>query len=83
MLHLQHGGIEKQTVNLANTLCGHYSVELITVYSMGKKPAYPIDPRVTVRYLIDDKPNRQGGSKKIKSYKNNKRGYPRGKDTVS
>jgi len=58
LLHLQHGGIEKQTVNLANTLCGHYSVELITVYSMGKKPAYPIDPRVTVRYLIDDKPNR-------------------------
>ena len=58
LLHLQHGGIEKQTVNLANTLCSHYRVELITVYSMGKTPAYPVDPRVKIRYLIDDKPNR-------------------------
>ncbi|MBR5453942.1 MAG: glycosyltransferase [Clostridia bacterium] len=45
-------------MNLANTLCSHYRVELITVYSMGKTPAYPVDPRVKIRYLIDDKPNR-------------------------
>lgn len=58
LLHLQHGGIEKQTVNLANCFSEHYAVEIISVYSMGMPPAYPIDPRISVRYLIDDAPNR-------------------------
>lgn len=58
MLHLQHGGIEKQTITLANELCRHYEVEMICTYSMKAAPAYPVDPRVKITYLMDDKPNR-------------------------
>ena len=58
MLHLQHGGIEKQTITLANELCKHYEVEMICTYSMKTAPAYPVDQRVKIRYLMDDKPNR-------------------------
>lgn len=58
MLHLQHGGIEKQTITLANELCKHYEVEMICTYSMKTVPAYPVDQRVKIRYLMDDKPNR-------------------------
>lgn len=58
MLHLQHGGIEKQTISLANELCKYYEVELLTFYSMNKAPAYPVDSRVKIRYLYDGAPNR-------------------------
>lgn len=58
MLHLQHGGIEKQTITLANELCKYYEVEIISTYSMKAAPAYPVDPRVKITYLMDDKPNR-------------------------
>ena len=58
MLHLQHGGIEKQTITLANQLSNDYDVEIISVYSMFKEPAYPIDDRVKVTYLMNDAPNR-------------------------
>lgn len=59
MLHLQHGGIEKQTITLANELCKHYEVEIISTYTMKSSPAYPVDDRVKIRYLMDDKPNRE------------------------
>ena len=58
MLHLQHGGIEKQTITLANQLCRHYEVEIISTYSMKATPAYPVDPRIKITYLMDDKPNK-------------------------
>ena len=58
MLHLQHGGIEKQTITLANELCKAYDVEIISTYSMHAAPAYPVDDRVKITYLIDGKPNR-------------------------
>ena len=69
MLHLQHGGIEKQTITLANELCKHYEVEIISIYSMLAPPAYPVDPRVSIRYLMDDKPNKQEIKDAIRSKK--------------
>ena len=59
MLHLQHGGIEKQTITLANELCKHYEVEIISTYSMLAPPAYPVDARIHIRYLMENKPNKQ------------------------
>ncbi len=59
MLHLRHGGIEKQTITLANSLCSDYDVEIISTYSMQAEPAYPVSPNISVRYLIDGKPNRE------------------------
>lgn len=58
LLHMQHGGIEKQSITFANNLVNKYEVEIICVYSMNKEPAYKLDDRVKVRYLINDKPNR-------------------------
>lgn len=59
VLHLQHGGIEKQTITLANELAKKYSVEIICVYTMKKEPAYCIDSRIKIKYLIDDFPNKK------------------------
>lgn len=58
MLHLLHGGIEKQTITLANELCKNYNVNIISTYSMKSEPAYPIDERISVKYLMDEKPNK-------------------------
>lgn len=58
-LHLGFGGIENCVVNLANMLCGKYEVEIACTYMLYGKPAFNLDSRVKVKYLIDDKkPNR-------------------------
>ncbi len=67
MLHLQHGGIEKQTITLANELCKTYEVEFISTYSMQSRPAYPVDDRIKIKYLIDGKPNREEIKSAIKT----------------
>lgn len=58
-LHLGYGGIEKAVCSMANLLAERYKVEIICVYDMPNAPAYPIDERVRVRYLLDDVPNRE------------------------
>lgn len=67
MLHLQHGGIEKQTSNLANELCKDYEVEIISTYSMMSSPAYALDERIKIKYLMDEKPNRDEIKNAIKA----------------
>ncbi len=59
VLHLQHGGIERQTILFANELVKKYDVEIISTYSMRAKPAYEVDKKIKIKYLIDDAPNRQ------------------------
>lgn len=59
MLHLQYGGIEKQTITFANELSKKYDVEIISTYSMKNKPAYPINENIKIKYLIDTAPNRK------------------------
>ena len=58
MLHLQHGGIEKQTIALANELSKKYDVEIVSTYSMLSEPAYTVNQAVKIKYLYDGKPNR-------------------------
>lgn len=58
MLHLQHGGIEKQTISFANQLSKYHDVEIISFYSMNAEPSYAVDPAVKLRYLYDGAPNR-------------------------
>lgn len=67
LLHLQHGGIEKQSITFANELIKKYDVEIISVYSMNKEPAYFVKPKVKIKYLINDKPNRNEFKNAIKS----------------
>lgn len=67
MLHLRYGGIEKQTILFANELCKKYNVEIISVYSMNEKPAYEVNKKIKIKYLIDDAPNRDKFKKELKS----------------
>ena len=68
MLHLQHGGIEKQTTLFANELAKKYNVEIISVYSMNKDPAYELNKKIKVKYLIKGAPNREEFKKQLKSF---------------
>ena len=52
-LHLSYGGVEKAIIDLANNLSSYYNVEIISTYKIGNKPAYDIDNKVKVKYLID------------------------------
>lgn len=67
LLHMQHGGIEKQSITFANELSKKYDVTIISTYSMQNKPAYEVDSKVKIKYLINDKPNRVEFKKALKS----------------
>lgn len=57
-LHLGYGGIEKCVVNLANTLCDKYEVEIACTYKLYEKSAFALDKRVKVIYLTSEIPNK-------------------------
>lgn len=57
-LHLAYGGIEKAIISMANLLVERYAVEILCVYNMPNSPAFPLDERVKVHYLLKDIPNR-------------------------
>lgn len=59
-LHLGYGGIEKSVVSLANMLCDTYKVEIACCYKLYDKPAFELNSRIKVKYLLNDLvPNRQ------------------------
>lgn len=65
-LHLGYGGVEKSIAALANILCEKYKVEIICIYKLYDKPAFTIDERVKITYLIDsDLPVRVAGYKTL------------------
>lgn len=66
-LHLAYGGIEKAIISLANLLCERYEVEIVSVYRMPGSPAFPLDGRVRVRYLLEDVPNRREWKEAVRS----------------
>ena len=58
-LHLAYGGVEKAVSEFSNIMAEKYDVTIHSVYKMPDSPAYPIDSRVHIRYLLDDIPNRK------------------------
>lgn len=57
-LHLGYGGIEQSVINLANLLCDCFEVEIISTYKLEDTPAFDIDSKVSITYLIEKyKPN--------------------------
>lgn len=69
-LHLGYGGVERCVVNLANLLCNDYQVEIISTYKLADTPAFDINEKVSVTYLIDkDKPNREEWKNAVKKLK--------------
>ena len=66
-LHLGYGGIEKCVVNLANLLVDTYDVEIVSTYKLEDTPAFDINEKVKVRYLISKyKPNREEWKQSIR-----------------
>lgn len=53
-LHLGYGGVEKAISSLSNILIEKYPVEIISVYKLYDKPAFYIDERVKITYLLDE-----------------------------
>ena len=58
-LHLGYGGIEKAIASLANMLCNDYQVNIISTYRLYENPAFFIDDKVKIEYLLDAKPNKK------------------------
>ena len=67
-LHLGYGGIEKCITTVANHLCNDYEVEIISTYQLYEKPAFDLNPKIKVQYLIHDKPNREEFKTAIRSF---------------
>ncbi len=66
-LHLAYGGVEKAIISMANLFVERYPVEIISVYRMPDSPAFPLDERVRVRYLLSDCPNRREWHEALRS----------------
>ena len=68
-LHLGYGGVEKSIASLSNILVEKYEVEIISVYRLYDKPAFEIDSRVKIKYLLDANlsPNKKEFKEAIKS----------------
>ena len=58
-LHLGVGGVEKAIISMANLFAQRYEVNLFSVYEMPGSPAFPVDSRVHVLYMLRDIPNRE------------------------
>lgn len=60
-LHLGYGGVEKSIASLCNILVEKYAVEIISVYNLYEKPAFHIDKRVKITYLLEKElsPNKE------------------------
>lgn len=68
-MHLAYGGVEKAVCAMANLFIElGYPVKLICTYRMPDAPAYPLDDRVEVTYLLKDIPNRQEFKASIASH---------------
>lgn len=69
MLHLGHGGIEKQTISMANGLIDRYNIEIISFYKLDDKPAFDIDKNIKIKYLYNGKPNREEFINSVKKFR--------------
>ena len=58
-LHLGYGGVEKYLSSLCQMLINNYEIEIISTYKILDKPAFDFAKEVKIKYLINDKPNRE------------------------
>lgn len=63
-LHLGYGGIEKCISYLANSLCDEYNVEIISTYKFNDSPIFPLNKKITIKYLLSG-----DITKKVEKYK--------------
>ena len=69
-LHLGYGGVEKSISSLSNILIDKYDVEIISVYKLYDKPAFYIDDRIKIKYLLESElsPNKKEFNKSCASF---------------
>ncbi len=68
-LHLGFGGTESSIISISNMLCENYEVEIISTYKLQEEPAFYLNPKVKVKYLMTDlKPNVAQLKQAIKSF---------------
>lgn len=82
MLHLNYGGLEKQTVTLINELAKNkkYEIEIVSVYDLlNGKSFYEIDNKVKITFLSKSGPNH----KAIYEAKKNKKLFKLLKETIN
>lgn len=65
-LHLGYGGIERAISMVANALSSEYNVEIASTYKIYDKPIFPLNENISVKYLLNDKPNRSEFIKALK-----------------
>lgn len=66
-LHLGTGGIENAISSISNILCEKYEVKVISTYKLQEQPAFDLNPKIKIEYLIEDSPNKQEFIRAIKS----------------
>lgn len=64
-LHLNYGGVERATTNLANMLCENYDVTIVNMYN--SNIAYKFDDKVKILTLSNYMPNREDFKKAVKN----------------
>ncbi len=69
-LHLGYGGIERCIASLANILVEKYDVEILSTYRVLDEPAFTINKKVKIKYLIEEvKPNKEEWKSALKNKK--------------
>ena len=66
-LHLGYGGIEQYISSLCKMLEKKYKIEIVSTYKVVEKPAFNFSKKVKIKYLIDDKPNKEEFIQSVKS----------------
>lgn len=66
-LHLNYGGVEQYISSLCKMLEDNYDIEIISTYKISEKPAFPFSDKINIKYLINDKPNREELKSAIKN----------------
>ena len=68
-LHLGYGGIERCISTLANSLADDYEVEIISTYKLYDEPAFKLDDKIKVKYLMNYGPNKDQINESSKKHK--------------
>ncbi len=67
---LFYNGISRSVCSLANALVNKYELEIVATYKLSDKPAFNIDDKINIKYLIEDeRPNQVAINKALKSFK--------------
>ncbi len=66
--HLEHGGIEQAIASVTSMLIKKVDIEVVALYKTSEKPAFKIDDKVKIKYLIDSSIPRDIKTKGIKYF---------------